>query len=134
MFAQPSPSRETYTCYSDGESVDQGEVSQGEVSQGKGGSNQELLAAVLGETLIRNQENSEQLVASLRLFCQQHAEAVLDESLFVLLAKEVLRHRLGAQSSSLPSELYDEVGRALWANAESRTRVERFWKSLGEET
>ena len=134
MFAQPSQSPETYTRYRDDEETSSGRDS-GNAPQTKGSSdlseNQALLQEVLGETLIRNQENSGQLIEALRSYRQQHAELPCDQSLFVMITREVLRHRLGERFGKLPTDLFEEVGRALWTNEGSRKRVERFWNSLG---
>lgn len=127
MFAQPNQSRQTYVQYSDGGGTESGDQVRPSV-------NQRLLQEVLGETLIRNQENSEQLIETLRRFCQQHSPHPFDEALLVMIAEEVLRHRLGERSRQLPRDLYNEVGRALWVNDESRKRIERFWNALGADS
>ena len=140
MFAQPSQSAETYTRYR--ESSD-GEGGAGEVNARDGLATQEndaapessssqlLLQEVLSETLVRHQENAEQLVDALRCFHDQHSDQTCDEQLFVLIVREVLRHRLGQRAAKLPKDLFDEVGRALWANEQSRQRVQQLWESLG---
>ena len=140
MFAQPSQSSETFTRYRDdvepsGEPIENGAPSQGVKESSTTASpmsgNQRLLQEVLGETLIRNQENPDQLVQVLRDFKDQHRNDEIDVALFVLIAREVLRHRLGERARKLPDDLFDEVGRALWANQDSRNRIQRFWNSIG---
>ncbi|QEF98446.1 hypothetical protein Mal15_24980 [Stieleria maiorica] len=135
MSAQPSPSRGTYTRYRDDDDASRG--AQGRPQGQKGltpTQNQQLLQEVLGETLVRNQENSQQLLETLRRFRIRHQDHAIDPGLFVLIAKAVLKHRLGVRSRQLPAELYDEVGGALWSNEQSRRRIERLWNSLGAES
>lgn len=147
MFAQPSQSSETYTRYrddadsgrdSEGNDVEQSAERSASLTSAAGSAsapatseNQRLLQEVLGETLIRNQENSDQLVQVLREFQRQHRRHDFDEALFVLIARQVLRHRLGDRAGKLPVDLFNEIGRALWSNQDSRERVRRFWSSLG---
>ncbi len=135
MPAQPFPSRQTYTQYRDaGDASGVAPDGQRSADVGGGGQNQRLLQEVLGETLIRHQENSAQLLEVLRDLKVRHLNDPCDEALFVLIATAVLQHRLGPRSRHLPADLYDEVGRALWTNDESRRRIERFWNSLGAES
>ena len=134
MFSKPSPSRETFTRYRESDAVESDREKTSIASKSDGpaiNSNQQLLQEVLGETLVRNQENSDQLVDALRSFRQRHQSHVCDETLFSLIVREVLRHRLGQRSGKLPADLFDEVGRALWSHDESRQRIERFWGALG---
>lgn len=138
MSAQPSQSSETYTRYREADGSDQESEKdrntagrRGSRSEPQPSSSQQLLQEVLGETLIRNQENTQQLVDQLRCFRREHAGESCDLELFVAIAREVLRHRLGVRSRKLPDELYDEVGRALWSNEHSRKRVEGLWEKLG---
>ncbi|PAY21502.1 hypothetical protein CKO51_00060 [Rhodopirellula sp. SM50] len=134
MPAQPSPSRQTYTQYREAGDAS-GAAPDGERSTEAtaASQSQRLLQEVLGETLIRHQENSDQLLEVLRDEKVRHENAPCDEALFVSIATAVLRHRLGPRSRQLPADLYDEVGRALWTNEYSRRRIERFWNSLGAE-
>ena len=134
MPAQPSPSRQNYTRYrqaGDASGVVEGGDRSAGGSVAGAGQNQRLLQEVLGETLIRHQENSEQLLEVLRDLGIRHANHPCDEALFVLIATTVLQHRLGVRSRQSPAELYDEVGRALWSHEHSRGRIVRLWNSLG---
>ena len=134
MVAQPSQSSKTYTRYRDDDDSKSGLESGGDRSAEAASQlsqSQRLLQEVLGETLIRNQENPGHLVQILQDFRRQHLDHEIDHALFVMIAREVLRHRLGERSLKLPADLYEEVGRALWSNDESRQRVHRFWNSLG---
>lgn len=137
MFAQHSRSSNTYTHYREAESSDQAAgdgKAAAPAAANQPSPSQQLLQEVLGETLVRNREHPGQLVQVLRALHGQYADHECDEALFTLIAREVLRHRLGPRSSKLPKDLYDEVGRALWTNENSRGRVQRFWDSLGAET
>jgi hypothetical protein len=137
MFAEPSKPRETTTRYrdvdGDGDGSNPGSLSRPAVGPNQETiySTQQLLQEVLGETLIRNQENSDQLVQTLRAFQKQQTESECDEALFVQIVRQVLRHRLGERAGKLPGDLFEEVGRAMWTNDGSRLRVIRFWTSLG---
>ncbi|MCS7466691.1 hypothetical protein NZK35_08550 [Stieleria sp. ICT_E10.1] len=135
MPAQPSPSRQTYTQYREaGDASGVAPDHERSTDVTAAGQSQRLLQEVLGETLIRLQENSDQLLEVLRQEKVRRQNAPCDEALFVSIATAVLRHRLGPRSRQLPADLYDEVGRALWTNAYSRQRIERFWNSLGAES
>ena len=93
--------------------------------------NEQLLQEVLGETLNRSRECPEELVDALRNYYSRHRTRACDEELFADIVREVLRHRLGRRTNKFPADLFDEVGRALWSNDDSRARVERLWNSLG---
>ncbi|QDV45621.1 hypothetical protein Enr13x_55000 [Stieleria neptunia] len=135
MPAQPSPSRQTYTRYRDAGDASDVAPGGGRSAEAAGtGQSQRLLQEVLGETLIRHQENSDQLLEVLRDAKLRHVDDPCDEALFVRIATAVLQHRLGARARQLPADLYDEVGRALWTNDYSRRRIEGFWNSLGAES
>ncbi|WP_182870517.1 hypothetical protein [Stieleria mannarensis] len=136
MSAQPSPSRGTYTRYRDDDDASRGAQGgqQRQTPSQTPSQNQRLLQEVLGETLVRSQEDSRQLLDALRKFHRRHQDHAIDPGLFVLIAKAVLKHRLGARARHLPAELYDEVGGALWSHEHSRRRIERLWNSLGAES
>lgn len=151
MFAHPSRSSQTYNRYRDagsgddagdtGASDDAGNNDRGGSGAGSRpverrqapGRNHQLLQEVLGETLIRNQEDTDQLIQTLLDLKNCRNQHTTDEELFVLITREVLKHRLGDRSRKLPADLHKEVGRALWTNDKSRQRIERLWVSLGAE-
>ena len=137
MFAQPSQSAESRTYYRESDESDRGQVDDRAPKVGSDDEpspHQQLLQEVLGETLIRNQENPEQLIESLHRFREEHATKPCDETIFTELVRAVLRHRLGQRVQKLPADLFEEVGQALWSNEHSRQRVQRLWQSLGAES
>ncbi len=91
---------------------------------------QQLLAEVLGETLIRHQEDPNILVHSLQQWYQAQVDPHFDADVFPELIRHVLHHRLGERATRLPAELFSEVGLAIWNNEESRQRVQQLWDDL----
>ncbi|MDM4016155.1 hypothetical protein [Roseiconus lacunae] len=93
--------------------------------------NQQLLNDVLGETLARHQEDGGSLIDALEQLRGSCDGRRCDESLFVEIARQVLRHRLGDRFRRLPQDAFEEVGRAFWNNEQSRERIQQFWSTLG---
>ena len=130
MVSRRRQAGDVYTRYRDFDDGASPSDNGGPESQPKPSHN-ELLQEVLGETLVRSRECPEELVAALREYYDRHPERVCNEELFADIVREVLLHRLGRRTNKFPADLFDEVGRALWTNDDSRTRVERLWNSLG---
>ncbi len=136
MFSQPSQPSQTYTRFREGEDPEpesgrQESTPAASTPPASTSANQRLLQEVLGETLLRSQEHPGKLIEHLKAIQQEHAGAMVDEQLYVLIAREVLRHRLGTRCQELPADLHEEIGRALWTNESSRDRIRRFWDALG---
>ena len=89
-----------------------------------------MLDEVLGETLLRRQECSEELLRVLARWRSQLGRDELAEDDFPILIREVLAYRLSAKAKKLPDDLFQEVGGALWAHEASRERVFQLWQSL----
>ncbi|MEO1618684.1 MAG: hypothetical protein AAFV88_22735 [Planctomycetota bacterium] len=90
-----------------------------------------VLREVLGETMIRDQENVGQLIGALVHLRERSSAGGCDASILKQMIRVVLRHRLGESYQKLPDDLFVEVSQSLWEHESSRHRVERLWNSLG---
>jgi hypothetical protein len=92
----------------------------------------QLLALVLGETLNRSRVDATTLTQVLRNWRREFKSAPFDASLCQAMVTQVLHHKLGCDTESIPRQLLEEVGDVLWNDPYSKARLTRLWTALDQ--